>query len=247
MILPEHTQSSSSVRCEWGASGLAALAPISDVVVIVDVLSFSTCIDVVVARGARVYPYRWKDESARRYAETIDALCAGPRAEGSYSLSPVSLCDLPRGARLVLPSPNGSTLTLAAAAYGVRHLIAGSLRNAGAVARWVDAQRMIDPTLSIAVIPAGERWPDETLRPALEDWLGAGAVIARLTGTHSPEAAAAADAFRTHRDRLEETVRRCSSGQELVARGFADDVTMASEHDLSECVPSFDGEAYDAL
>jgi 2-phosphosulfolactate phosphatase len=44
------------VRCEWSLEGLLALREISDVVIIVDVLSFSTAVDVAISRGATVIP-----------------------------------------------------------------------------------------------------------------------------------------------------------------------------------------------
>src|SRR5262245_39926407 len=61
-------QSSYDLRCEWGEAGVAALAPSVDAIVIVDVLSFSSCVDVAVARGARIYHYQWKDESEAEFA-----------------------------------------------------------------------------------------------------------------------------------------------------------------------------------
>lgn len=39
-----YDQSEFDLRCEWGAQGVSQLASISDVVIIVDVLSFSTCV-----------------------------------------------------------------------------------------------------------------------------------------------------------------------------------------------------------
>ena len=48
-------------------------------------------------------------------------------------------------------------------------MIAGGLRNAAAVA--AAAARAGDV---VGVIAAGERWPDGSLRPAIEDLLGAG-------------------------------------------------------------------------
>ena len=48
----------------------------------------------------------------------------------------------------------------------------------------------------ISVIPAGERWEDNSLRPSLEDWIGAGAIINELSGSFSPEAQAALDVYR---------------------------------------------------
>ena len=55
---PWFDQSGHRLRFDWGAGGLTRLAPASDVVVIVDVLRFTTCLDVAVGCGAVVYPYR---------------------------------------------------------------------------------------------------------------------------------------------------------------------------------------------
>lgn len=51
------------LRFEWGPQGIEHLVPISDSVVIVDVLTFSTAVVVAAARGATVFPYRWNDDS----------------------------------------------------------------------------------------------------------------------------------------------------------------------------------------
>lgn len=56
-------QAEFKIRCEWGERGLRQLAPISQAVVIVDVLSFSTCVEIATSCGATVFPYRWKDET----------------------------------------------------------------------------------------------------------------------------------------------------------------------------------------
>ena len=145
-------QSEYDVRFEWGLSGVQALAPISDVMIIVDVLSFTTCVDIVVGRGGTVYPYRDRLESLPDYAHSRGALFAapGPGHDAAYSLAPSSLLAIPEGTRLVLPSPNGSTLSLATA--GVPFM-AGCLRNAKAV-----AARAARLGKRISVIAAGERW-----------------------------------------------------------------------------------------
>ena len=52
------------IRCEWGEHGLRHLAARSDAVVIVDVLSFSTSVDIALSREAVVHPYRWRDATA---------------------------------------------------------------------------------------------------------------------------------------------------------------------------------------
>ncbi len=233
------SQDEFDVRCEWGEEGVRRLAPFCKVIVIVDVLSFSTCVAVAVERGARVYPYRFKDETAVAYAATLDALLAGNREGGGYSLSPASLRDIPAGARLVLPSPNGATLTLLA---GNTPVLAGSLRNATAVAN--AAMEFGGP---IGVIAAGERWPDGLLRPALEDQLGAGAVIARLEGLKSPEARASEAAFMGARQEgLRRVLLESVSGRELVERGWESDVGIAAELDATVVVPRLIDGAYRA-
>ena len=50
-------QQGASVRLEWGPAAIEYLAAGVDCVVVVDVMSFSTCVDVAVARGASVFPY----------------------------------------------------------------------------------------------------------------------------------------------------------------------------------------------
>src|SRR5512143_1945703 len=206
------------IRCEWGEHGVAVLAPISDAVIIVDVLSFSTCVDIAVQRGASVVPYLWRDDRAAEFAASIGAELAEPqRSKGRYSLSPESLMRITPGTRLVLPSPNGATLTLAARPTPV---LAGCLRNARAVA--LAATRY---GARIAVIPAGERWKDDhSLRPSFEDLVGAGAIISHLTGSLSPEAAGAVAAFQATRSDLDKYLSECSSGKELIERGYPADV-----------------------
>ena len=49
--------------CEWGLNGVLQFASVSDAIVIVDVLSFSTSVEIANSRGAIVYPYRYRDES----------------------------------------------------------------------------------------------------------------------------------------------------------------------------------------
>jgi 2-phosphosulfolactate phosphatase len=113
------------------------------------------------------------------------------------------------------------------------------LRNAPAVA--AAAARHGGP---VTVICAGERWPDGSLRPALEDWLGAGALVRHLPGPWSPEAVAAAAAFDACRPQLETLLAGCSSGSELNERGSAADVRLAAECGVSAAVPLLVAGAY---
>lgn len=226
-------QSDYQVRFEWGECGLQALAaegPCS--FVIVDVLSFSTSVVVAVERGATIFPYRWMDDCASQYALEHGALLAGRQAgvDAAYSLSPESLLSVPQGTRLVLPSPNGSTLAFIAADRGL--VLAGCLRNRSAVSSFLNQQQR-----PVAVIAAGERWPDRSLRPSFEDLVGAGAIVAGLSGSRSPEAECALATYAAAASRLRKLVMSCSSGRELVQRGYTRNVEIATEIDASTCVP----------
>ncbi len=231
-------QSEFDLRCEWGEQGVAQLAPVSDVVVIVDVLSFSTSVEIATNQGATIFPYRWKDESSVDYALSVNAELASHKRQASngYSLSPSSLVDIPAGTRLVLPSPNGASLTLRT---GQTPTLAGCLRNCKAVADFARSYGT-----KIAVIPAGERWEDGSLRPAWEDLVGAGAILSYLDGRLSPEAEVAVAAFQNLQGNLVTALERCSSGKELVARGFAKDVELAAAINISSCVPLLVNKAY---
>ena len=210
-----------------GYNGLAR----ADVVIVIDVLCFSTCVDVAVARGAAILPYAWKDPSARDFATAQHAVLAGPRDEAEYNLSPASFLKAPPGLHCVLPSPNGAALAVHVAKSD-SIVLTSCLRNAKAAAH---AAARLGKRFSVC--PAGERWPDGSLRPSLEDWLGAGAILSHLPGTKSPEAELAIAAFAARRSHLAEDLSVTGSGRELIERGFPIDIELAAQLDVSESVP----------
>lgn len=231
----EFNQSEFNIKFEWGLPGIEQLAPVSDVIIIVDSLSYSACVDIAVSNGATIYPYKYKDDSAIEYAKLLGAeLADGERSSSGYTLSPLSLKNIPSGTKLVLPSPNGSTLSLAT---GSIPTICGGLRNAKAVAEYAMSMGK-----NISVIPAGEKWQEQflsggSIRFAIEDLIGAGAIISYLKGSSSPESKSALAVFESVKENLLEEIKKCSSGKELVERGFEEDVNLASELNVSDCVP----------
>ena len=240
-------QTGARIRFEQGIEGGRAVATGDEVlVVVVDVLSFSTCVSVAADRGVVVIPARWGagraagrsgGPSAEDLARRYDAELAGPRSGGGVSLSPASIRRADLAPRLVLASPNGATICAELA--GTESLVVGCLRNTAAVARRCEEHLQRDPRSSVAFVAAGERWDDGSLRPAPEDVWGAGAIIEALgrDDVASIEALAAGDSFRAALARglpLDEL----TSGRELVATGFAEDVAIAGELDASALVPS---------
>ena len=137
------TQEGFACRCEWGVAAVSALAP-GDVIIVVDVFSFTTCVGGLARRGD--FAFAWNDPSAADFATAQRAELAGKRRTIRYSLAPASYLDAPAGLRCVLPSPNGARVTLAAAASGA--VLAGCLRNASAVAA---AAQRLGRTFNVAV------------------------------------------------------------------------------------------------
>jgi 2-phosphosulfolactate phosphatase len=248
-IQPAHRQAGYPVRFEWGPTGADAIADGAAYAVVVDVLSFTTTVTVAVERGIAVHPFAWKDQRAGAYAGSLDAALAvgrheARRAGGGISLSPASVAAATGVERLVLPSPNGSTIAARLAGSGASVLAAG-LRNRRAVAEHL-ADRL--GSGGLAVVAGGERWPDGSLRPAVEDLWGAGAVLAALVDLGvaglSPEAELAAAAFRAVEPQVSAALHACASGLELVDNGFPEDVAVAGDLDASRAVPVLADDAF---
>ena len=234
----------SEVDVDWGERGLARLLTRAEAVAIVDVLSFSTCISVAADRGVTVYPVATGDDGIA-LAERLGARLAKRHRDAGpadTSLSPASLLRLPPGGSLVLPSPNGSALSAIAARIPEVAVFAGCLRNRSAVAAALGAFRRI------GIVAAGERWADHSLRPAIEDWLGAGGIVDALEGaTLTAEAEFARTAYRAARPDLMRLMHDSLSGRELADELHAGDVDVAAELDGSDRVARLVDGAYRPL
>jgi 2-phosphosulfolactate phosphatase len=236
-------------RLEWGRRGAQAAADRGDILVIVDTLRFSTTVVTAVHHGVTIFPCAWNEDPIA-FARRVDAVPGGQR-EGEdrrFTLSPLCYLDAAPGTRVALASPNGATC--ARYAHEVPYLFIGTLINAQAVGRTVTA--LLHTTeLNVTVLACGERWwtpsEDGELRFAVEDYLGAGAILAYLSGSMSPEAAACRDAFSAGdyigvASRLETILLECGSGRELQAKGRTDDVRHAARLNLYDTVPTMRGE-----
>ena len=175
-------QNSYRCRLDWGRHGTHQAVERGDVLVIVDVLSFSTAATTAVYYGGIIYPCT-QDEDIVAFAQRIGGEAASHRRrdvpeKGRFSLSPSTYIDIEPGTRVVLASPNGATCSRYA--RQVPYLFVGALVNAQAVARAI-FQVVEEQRLNVTVIACGERWKasteDGTLRVAVEDYLGAGAIL----------------------------------------------------------------------
>jgi len=218
-------------RLEWGRRGAAMAAKRGDILVVIDVLSFCSAVATAVHHGGKIIPCRDAVEARairKRRPGVIEAVRRGEHALVAYSLSPPSFMGISPGTTVALPSPNGASCCLLGQSTTV---YAGCLLNAAAIARKVSLD-MREPGANVTILACGERWDDLNedgcLRFAVEDYLGAGAVLHGLPFSKTPEAATCESAFVGTQISLAETLWRCDSGIELRERGYPQDVEHAS-------------------
>ncbi len=237
-------------RFGWGRRAVRAAVERGDVIVLVDVLSFTTCVGAAIAHGATIHPFPMREpEAAAAYAAEVGATVRTGDLDdpsGRRALSPVGFGPEDAGRSWVLCSPNGATCSRMAA--DAPAVFAACLRNATAVGR-AASQAAAACDAALTVVACGELWNEShegenVLRPALEDALGAGAVLAAAGGARSPEAEACTAQWLACADRVEELVTQCASGRELVERGYADDVAFAWALDVDTGVPRLSDGAY---
>ncbi|MFJ4037314.1 2-phosphosulfolactate phosphatase [Microbacterium sp. NPDC090007] len=157
----------------------------------------------------------------------------------------LSVCE---NADALTPAPGVAVDIAREASEAGAHVIVGGVRNAAAVAAYVlDQQRARGRRTSIAILPVGESEESGTdaVRFAVEDLLGAGAVIAALGDLGidhaSPDAAVAAEGFRALGGAVRHLLTASGSGRALAARGGRDDVLAAAARDAASVVPVLTG------
>ncbi|WP_442599809.1 2-phosphosulfolactate phosphatase [Neobacillus sp. D3-1R] len=235
-------QSPYSVRVEWGRRGAREAADRGDIVIIVDVLSFSTTVITALEYEAIIYPYP-PHLDGKEYAEKIGAEYILGRAEaakiGKATLSPVSFHKEHSNKSYVLSSFNGAFCTWMASK--VPALLVGSIINASSVARVANSLSK-ETNANITIVPCGEQWNEvqeneDSLRPAIEDYLGVGAILSYLVGHFSPEAEVCLGAFLHSKEKIAELLWECGSGRELRERGFSADVKHSLQLNHYQTVP----------
>ncbi len=95
---------------------------------------------------------------------------------------------------------------------------------------------------AITIIACGEQWAEvredeNAFRPALEDYLGAGAILSYVEQAMSPDASVCRAAFRGMAGFVEELIWECLSGKELRHKGLEEDVRFSSRLDAYTVVP----------
>ena len=233
-------------RLDWGRRGAAHAARRGDILVIVDVLSFSSAVVTAVECGASIRPAADEEDALKLLQGFPNAVVARRREaardrlqSNTFSLSPTSFFGITTGTHVILPSPNGAACSKLA---GDSPVVAGCLLNAHSAAHramLLAEERGRD----ITVLACGERFDDQsadgTLRFAIEDYLGAGAILSEITVAPTPEAELCRIAFSAavNEGRLDPLIRESISGIELRDRGYLSDVLHALKHNTCLSAP----------
>ncbi len=235
------------VRLAWGRRGAQQAADRGDILVIVDTLRFSTAASTAIHHGGLIYPCSTDEITINQLARRVGGEVAiGWRDSPTptrFTLSPRSYLAIEPDTRVVLPSPNGATCCH----YGstTPALFVGTLVNAQAVASAV-SHLLSTYTLTVTVLACGERWrtPAEegVLRFALEDYMGAGAILSALPFPQTVDAQACLATFQAMRDQLEDILWECESGEDLRAKGLGEDVRHAARLNIYDTAPVLRGE-----
>ena len=218
------------VRFDWGWRGAQEVAARGDVVVIVDVLRFSTMVASATSRGIGIVPVSDADD-----VETVQREHNAVVIEGA--LAPLRYETIPSGTRVIVRSPNGATCVRMS--KDAPEVVIGAIVNAPAIG--VHLREALSRKQKVTIIACGERWADSSedgaLRFALEDYLGAGAILCQIDEDLSPEAQVCAAAFRAQRHQILQLLLTCGSGLELLARNDQASVELAASLGRYEVVP----------
>ena len=237
------------VKLDWDVEGLQFALEENDIVVIVDVLRFSSTITIAIANGFIIYPMS-DNERGAKFAASIGAGMSGRLGMAKYSLSPQSFLKHSDkdNKKVVLYSQNGAACAELIKENDIAYI--GCLLNAKAVGEQVTAIAK-EIRHNVSVIAAGEKRARElggrleyledeiSFKKvfAVEDYLGCGAIISYINLPRSPEAEVCELAFRASKSKLKELLLESFSGRYLVQTKRKEDVEHSSQLNLDNVVP----------
>ncbi len=201
----------------------------NDVSIVVDVLRASTTITIALEKIPYIVP-TVEIEEALAMAPNNEAFLAGERGgatiEGfDMGNSPIDIQKL-TGKPLIITTSNGTRIL-----EGINgSALIGSFVNAHAVA--MKAIEIADK--QVEVIMAGVRG-----RFAIEDFLGAGEIIAHLQNHDLDEMAQSAFLAVQNPELVDEYVKNSRSARNLRKIGFGDDIEFCLQRNISNIVPQF--------
>ncbi len=232
---------SRAVDLGWGDAGVQRAMADGSIVVIVDVLRFSSTVTTAVANGFTIAPCA-RAEDAARLAESTGAIPSGPTGRARYSLSPLDYLNPHEPEEVALVSPNGAALCASLGEQPGYIACLLNARTAGRLLRSISEQT----GRGVMLVAAGEAVEDQERnladrRFALEDYLGCGALLAELRMEMTADATVCCRAFEASSQDYPRLIRECASGQYLVCRGQEYDISHCVQRSIYEILPEVRG------
>lgn len=236
-----------TVKIDWGVEGLKYALRDNDIVIIVDVMRFSSAAVTAVAEGFVIYPVPDNDKGLKLAGE-IGAELAGKAPVARFSLSPLSYIKNNQhpNKRVVLASPNGATCAALVKEHDIGYI--GCFLNAEAVARRAEREAS-ESGRDITVIAAGEdRAAEKDGRVyyvrensgrvfAPEDYLGAGAIISFMSLPKNTDTVLCESSFNVVRDNLRDLLTESYSGRWLLQNDAQKDLEHLLQINYYDIVP----------
>jgi 2-phosphosulfolactate phosphatase len=210
-----------------------------DIIVIVDVLRFSSTVCTAVANGFSVVAFSHPNKAAR-YSEESGTPMSGPTGNAKYSLSPLDYLNPKAPEEIALVSPNGAALVRMI--DGTAKAFIGCFLNSRALGRYL-AMLSRGANKGISLIAAGEAAEGkyENLKQrrfAIEDYLGCGAILTELSMSKTAEATVCQRAFESCKHDYVKLIGESLSGKYLSERGFGFDISHCVQRNLYDCIPA---------
>ena len=201
--------------------------------VVVDILRATSVIATALANGALDFRTVMTIDEARTFAKKENGILCGERK--GLGIQGFHLGNSPReftreavaGKRLVMTTTNG-TRAIGAARIGSNILI-GSFLNRRQVSDF-----LANDDNDVVILCAGLNG-----RFSLEDAIGAGAIISRLSGDKTDSALAAERLFKSYSGHLLRMARESYAGRYLTSIGFEEDLAACVRMDSLEVLPCF--------
>jgi len=209
-----------------------------DIVIVVDVLRFSSTVVVGLACEARsIIPVRTVQEARSLYKRDRELVLAGER-EGikprGFHLgnSPTEFKQANLSGKTIVMTTSNGTVALESS-KGAKSLLVGSFLNAAAVS--TAASTLSRDARGISIILGSRRG-----EIFLEDFLCSGLLVSNLANKNHPmndEAIAARLAWMSVRDDLEPVLLQAAHAVYLESIGYGEDVKFCSRKDIYNVVP----------
>ncbi len=235
------------VDIDWSIEGLKYALRQGHIAVIVDTLRFSTATITAVNYGFTIYPVSCRKKGIM-LAKKLGAHVAGRPGTSRYSISPRCYVNNrhDQNKKVVLFSPNGATCS-EVVKKGQLALI-GGLLNARAIARFLN-QKSRELGKNVTIIAAGEQRAFDSGNRitydiksgyrvfAIEDYIGAGAIIEECGLSKTIEAKLCVQTFLSVQNRLKFFLKGSFSGRYLLRHRLKKDIDHAVKLNRYNVVP----------